>query len=57
MTPFLRALFPLESESQIYAHIERLRLAEIERERREREDRRRERRCLVDALDYVQKQE
>lgn len=57
MTPFLRALFPLESESQIYAHIERLRLAEIERERREREDRRRERRCLVDALDYVQRQE
>lgn len=45
MTPFLRALFPLESESQIYAHIERLRLAEIERERREREDGRRDARC------------
>lgn len=52
-----RHLFPCESDAEIYAHIERLRLAEIERERREREDRRRERRCLVDALDYVQKQE
>ncbi len=50
-------LFPRESPEQIYAHIARLRLAEIERERREREDLRRQHECLVRALDYVQRQE
>ncbi len=50
-------LFPHESDTQIYAHIERLRRDEIERERREREDLRRQHECLVRALDYVQRQE
>jgi len=42
----MKHLFPCESESQIYAHIERLRLAEIERERVERMDRARQARIL-----------
>lgn len=42
----MKHLFPCESESQLYAHIERLRLAEIERERVERMDRAREARIL-----------
>lgn len=40
-----RHLFPHESDAEIYAHIERLRLAEIERERLERMDRERDARC------------
>ena len=41
-----RHLFPCESDTEIYAHIERLRLAELERERVERMDRAREARIL-----------
>lgn len=53
MTTSLRALFPHESESQIYAHIERLRLAEIERERVERMDRARDARILRDYHEWM----
>ena len=61
MTKDLRAefasLFPHESDSQLYAHIERLRLAEIERERVEREDRAREARCRRESIEYTARSE
>jgi len=48
-----RHLFPCESDTEIYAHIERLRLAELERERVEREDRAREARCRRESIEYT----
>lgn len=52
-----RHLFTHESESQIYAHIERLRLAEIERERVERMDRARQARCRRECIEYTARNE
>lgn len=51
------ALFPLESDSEISQHIERLRLAEIERERIERMDRTRESRCRRESVEYTSRRE
>lgn len=50
-------LFPRESPDQLYAHIERLRLDEIERERREREDMTRESRCRRESIEYTARNE
>lgn len=47
------ALFPRESPEQIYAHIARLRLEEIERERQHREDMKRESRCRRESIEYT----
>lgn len=52
-----RHLFPRESPDQLYAHIARLRLAEIERERIERMDRAREHRCRRESIEYTQRGE
>jgi len=52
-----RHLFPCESDTEIYAHIERLRLAELERERVERMDRAREARCRRESIEYTARSE